>query len=126
LPNPQELINRGNNLFAVGFIGVLAIVGIPETVGEGSVKAGIDEALVAVVGLGAAAWYWRRRYVRSLLPLAFVGADLLLKIVALVIEDPDDRGDDVGALMMLIVLAITWTLVYVRSRLAATPAAIQT
>lgn len=95
-------------------------------VGEGSIKAGIDEALIAVIGLGAAAWYWRCRYVRSLLPLAFVGVDLLLKIVALVIEDPDDRGDDVGSLMLLVVLAVTWTIVSVRSRLAAAPTAVRT
>jgi hypothetical protein len=126
LPNPHELINRGNNLFVVGFIGVLAIVGIPEMVGEGSVKAGIDEALVAVVGLGAAAWYRRCRYLRSLIPLAFVGVDVLLKVVALVIEDPDDRGDDVGSLMLLVVLAVTWTIVYVRNRIAAAPAAART
>jgi hypothetical protein len=120
------LINRGNNLFLVGFIGVLAIVGLPEMLGEGSVKGGIDEALIALVGLGAAGWYWRRRYARSLVPLAFAGADLLLKVVALAIEDPDDRGDDVGALMMLVVLVVTWTVVYVRSRHAAVPAGLET
>ncbi len=126
LPTAKGLINRGNNLFPVGFIGVLAIVGIPEMVGEGGVRGGIDEALIGLVGLGAAAWYWRCRYARSLLPLAFIGADLLLKVVALVIEDPDDRGDDVGALMMLVVLAATWTFVYLRTRPDTAPAGLQT
>jgi hypothetical protein len=126
LPTSQELINRGNNLFLVGFIGVIAIVGIPEMVGEGSLKGGIDEALIALVGLGAAAWYSRGRYARSLLPLAFIGADLLLKSVALVIEDPDDRGDDVGTLMMLVVLMVTWTVVYLRTRPTTLPAGAQT
>ena len=126
LPIMQGLINRGNNLFPVGFVGVLAIVGIPEMVGEGGVKGGIDEALIVLVGLVAAAWYWRRRHARSLLPLAFIGADLLLKVVALVIEDRDDRGDDVGALMMLIVLAATWTFVFLRTRPDTAPAGLQT
>ncbi len=126
MPTMQASINRGNNLFLVGFIGVLAIVGIPEMVGEGGVRGGLDEAMVALVGLGAAAWYWRRRYARSLLPLAFVGADLLLKVVALVIEDPDDRGDDVGALMMLVVLVVIWTIVFVRSRPGVAPAGLET
>ncbi len=126
MPTMQASINRGNNLFLVGFIGVLAIVGIPEMVGEGGVKGGVDEAVVALVGLGAAAWYWRRCYTRSLLPLAFIGADLVLKVVALVIEDPDDRGDDVGALMMLVVLVVIWTIVFVRSRPAAATAGLET
>ncbi len=126
LPTAKGLINRGNNLFPVGFIGVIAIVGIPEMLGEGGVKGGIDEAMIALVGLGAAAWYWRHRHARSLLPLAFIWAALLLKVVALAIEDPDDRGDDVGALMMLVVLAATWTFVYLRTRPATAPAGLQT
>ncbi len=126
MPTLPELINRGNNLFLVGFIGVVAIVGIPEMVGEGSVRGGIDEALVALVGLGAVAWYLRRRYARSLLPLAFAGADVLLKIFALVVEDPDDRGDDVGTLMTLVVLVLTWTIIYFRTRPTASPAGLET
>ncbi len=65
-------------------------------VGEGSVKGGIDEALIALVGLGAAAWYWRCRHARSLLPLAFIGADVLLKVGALMIVAPasgETRGN---------------------------------
>jgi len=126
LPTSQDLINRGNNLFLVGFIGVTAIVGIPELVGEGSLKGGIDEALIALVGLAAAAWYRRGRYARSLIPLVFAGTDLLLKIAALVIEDPDDRGDDVGSLMMLVVLVVIWTVVYLRTRPSTSPAGVQT
>jgi hypothetical protein len=53
-------------------------------------------------------------------------ADLVLKVVAVVIEDPDDRGDDVGALMMLIVLAATWTFVYLRTRPSTAPAGLET
>jgi hypothetical protein len=122
VPTPQQLVSRGNNLFLVGFLGVVGVVGIPEIVGEGSVNGGIDEALIALVGLAAAAWYWRRRYTRSLLPVAFIGADVLLKVVALLIEAPDDRGDDVGVLMMLIVLVVAWTFVHLRARPTAAPA----
>jgi hypothetical protein len=120
LPTPQELINRGNNLFLIGFIGVLALTGIPEGVGEGGVKGAFDEAGLLVVGLAAAAWYSRNRYSRLLVPLVFVGVDILMKVAALVIEDPDDRGDDVGTLITLIVLVVTWSVVYLRTRPAVT------
>ena len=95
MPTPQELINRGNNLFLIGFIWVVGLTGIPEGGGEGDVKGAFDEAGLLLAGLAAAAWYSRSRYSRSLVPLAFVGADILMKVAALVIEEPDDRGDDV-------------------------------
>lgn len=120
MPTPQELINRGNNLFLIGFIGVLGLTGIPEGVGEGGVKGGFDEAGLLLAGLAAAAWYSRNRYSRSLVPLVFVGVDILVKVAALVIEDPDDRGDDVGTLITLIVLVVTWSVVYLRTRSAVT------
>jgi hypothetical protein len=114
----RELINRGNNLFLIGFVGVLGLTGIPEGVGEGGVKGAFDEAGLLLVGLAGAAWYSRNRYSRSLVALAFVGADILMKVAALVIEDPDDRGDDVGTLITLIVLAVTWSVIYLRTRTA--------
>ena len=120
MPTPRELINRGNNLFLIGFIGVIGLTAITEGVGEGGVKGAFDEVGLLLAGLAAAAWYLRNRYSRSLVPLAFVGADILLKVAALVIEDPDDRGDDVGTLITLIVLLVTWAIVFFRTREAAT------
>jgi uncharacterized membrane protein (UPF0136 family) len=116
LPTPQQLINRGNNLFLIGFIGVIGLTGIPEGVGEGGIKGGFDEAGLLLAGLVGTAWYVRNRYARSLVPLAFVGADMLMKVAALVIEDPDDRGDDIGALITLTVLVVIWSVVYLRTR----------
>ena len=124
MPNPQQLINRGNNLFLIGFIAVVGLTGIPEGIGEGGVKGAFDEAGLFLAGLAAAAWYLRKRYSRSLVPLAFVGADILMKVAALVIEDPDDRGDDVGTLITLIVLVVTWSVVYLRTRQPVRPAGI--
>lgn len=124
MPTPQELINRGNNLFLIGFIGVVGLTGIPEGVGEGGVKGAFDEVGLLLAGLAAVAWYSRNRYSRSLVPLAFVGVDVLMKVAALIIEDPDDRGDDVGTLITLIVLLVTWSVVYLRTRTAVTSAAV--
>ncbi len=124
MPAPQQLINRGNNLFLIGFIWVLGLTGIPEGVGEGGVKGAFDEAGLLLAGLAAAAWYSRNRYSRSLVPLVFIGADILMKVAALVVEDPDDRGDDVGALITLIVLVVTWSVVYLRTRPSIRSAAV--
>jgi hypothetical protein len=119
LPTPQELINRGNNLFLIGFIAIVGVAGIPLVGREGGVKGGFDEAGIMLVGLAAAAWYARGRYSRSLVPMAFLGADMVLKIVALVIEDPDDKGDDIGSMITFILLVLTWSVVYLRTRPAA-------
>ena len=100
------------------------MTGIPEGVGEGGVKGAFDEAGLLLAGLAAAAWYSRNRYSRSLVPLVFIGADILMKVAALVVEDPDDRGDDVGALITLIVLVVTWSVVYLRTRPSIRSAAV--
>jgi hypothetical protein len=119
VPTVQQLINRGNNLLVMGFLGIIGIDELTAVATEGGVRGAIDETLVGLVGLGAIAWYFRNRYRRSIIPLFFVVADLLLKIVALIIEDPDDRGDDIGIGLMFVLFAATFAVIYYRTKPAA-------
>ena len=45
---------------------------------------------------------------------------LVFKIVALVIEDPDDRGDDIGIAVILAATVVAWVVIYFRSARHAT------
>lgn len=110
----RELISRGNNLFVSGFVAVVGLAALPELPTEG-VKGALDEGAMVVLGLGAIAWYWRNRYKSTWLALAFPLVLIALKVVALVIEDADDRGDDIGILITTVILAIGWSVIKLRS-----------
>ncbi|GAC1508218.1 MAG: hypothetical protein NVS1B3_09260 [Candidatus Dormibacteraceae bacterium] len=115
----QELINRGNNLFIVGMLGVMGLGELTAVTVEGGLKGALDEATIGLIGIGAVAWYLRNRYKRTLVPLAFLAADIVMKIVALIIEDADDRGDDIGIGIVFVILAVAWSIVYYRTKAAA-------
>jgi hypothetical protein len=119
VPTVEELINRGNNLLMMGFLGLVGVDELTAIATEGGVKGSIDEAVIGLIGLGAIAWYWRSRHKRSLIPLLFLGADLVMKVLALIIEDPDDRGDDFGIGILFVLLAVTWSVIYYRTKPAA-------
>jgi hypothetical protein len=110
----RELISRGNNLFVCGFVAVVGLAALPELSTEG-VKGGLDEGGMVLLGVGAIAWYWSNRYKNTWLALAFPIVLIALKVVALLIEDADDRGDDIGILITTVVLAIGWAVIKFRS-----------
>ena len=109
-----ELISRGNNLFVCGFVAVVGLAALPELPTEG-VKGGLDEGAMVVLGLGAVAWYWSNRFKNTWIALAFPIVLIALKVVALVIEDPDDRGDDIGILITAVILSVAWGMIKLRS-----------
>lgn len=120
MPTSQELVNRGNNLFPIALVAVIAAGSIPEIPGEGFPRGALDEIVMVLLGALGIAWYWRRRYTRSLVPAMVVGGVVVMKIVALLIEDADDRGDDIGIGIVMVLTLITWSVIYLRSRTAAT------
>ena len=110
----QELISRGNNLFVSGFVAVVGLAALPELPTEG-VKGALDEGGMVLLGLGAIAWYWSNRFKNTWLALAFPVVLIALKVVALVIEDADDRGDDIGILITAAILTVGWAVIKLRS-----------
>lgn len=41
-----------------------------------------------------------------------------MKVVALLIEDADDRGDDIGIGIVMALAIVTWLVIYIRTRTA--------
>jgi len=110
----QELINRGNNLLVCGFVAVVGLAALPQLPTE-AVKGALDEGGMVLLGLGAIAWYLGNRFKDTWLALAFPIVLIVLKVVALLIEDPDDRGDDIGILITVVILAISWSVIKLRA-----------
>lgn len=110
----RELISRGNNLLVCGFVAVVGLAALPQLPTEG-VKGALDEGGMVLLGLGAIGWYWSNRFKNTWLALAFPFVLIALKVVALLIEDPDDRGDDIGILITTAILAIGWAVIKARS-----------
>ena len=79
---------------------------------------------MVLLGLGAIAWYFSNRFQNTWLALAFPIVLIALKVVALLIEDPDDRGDDIGILVTAVILAISWGLIKLRSAQGSDVAAV--
>jgi hypothetical protein len=109
-----ELISRGNNLLVCGFVAVVGLAALPELSTEG-LKGTLDEGGMVLLGVAAVAWFLRNRYRSTWLALSFPILLMVLKVVALVIEDPDDRGDDIGMLITAAILAIAWSAIKARS-----------
>ncbi|HEV2218612.1 MAG TPA: hypothetical protein VGV88_13705 [Candidatus Dormibacteraeota bacterium] len=116
MPTSQELINRGNNLFPIGLVAVVAAGGIPEIRNEGFPRGALDELVMLVLGAVAVVWYLRSRYARSVIPALIAGGVLIMKIVALLIEDADDRGDDIGIGIVMALAIVTWAVIYFRTK----------
>lgn len=114
----KDLLNRGNNLFPIALVTLLALGDFGGAFTEGFPRGGLDEVAIPVVALAGIAWYWRNRYTRSLVPAAIIAGALAFKILAVLIEDKDDQGDDFGAAIVYILSLITWLVIYYRTRFA--------
>ena len=121
--SPKELLNRGNNLFAIALVAALALGGASEIFFEGTARGALDEVAILLIAAGGVLWYRSNRYHQSLIPAAILGGPFIFKVIAILIEDADDKGDDYGAVATLLIALIIWTVIYFRSRSAAEPLA---
>lgn len=104
---------------------VIAVLFALGGIGEGGSHS-IDDVVVIILALAGVAWIvpTRNRRSRSLIPLGLVSGALVMKLVALAIEhgDKGDLGDDIAAVLFLVVLLILSGIAYLvtqrRPRLA--------
>jgi peptidoglycan/LPS O-acetylase OafA/YrhL len=112
--NITQSVNRTVNLIGVTISGIAAVAFGPEAISETEWQFKVDDALIVLLGIGAIVWYLRagNRYMHSLVPILFVGAALVLKVFAIIVEfaDPEDVGDDFGGLIIFVVA--TGVLIY--------------
>ena len=104
--NVRDAINRGFNLLCMSIVALAGFAFVPEVILEKDLPDKIDDATLFALAIAAMTWYtWKRnRYMRSVVPVVFVGLALATKIGALVIEfsDAEAVGDDFGGLILLV------------------------
>ncbi|HLI05307.1 MAG TPA: hypothetical protein VKV40_01925 [Ktedonobacteraceae bacterium] len=117
----REAINRGYNLLGVSIIvisGLSFFVDLPAEIDHLSHI--VDEVLLAVLALVAFVWYMtgRNKYSLTIMPIVFAVLGLAIKILGLFLEfsDPEDRGDEFGALVLFVVLIVVLAWQYFASR----------
>lgn len=116
----QEAYIRGNNLVAASIVALAGFAFAPEIFLEDEIPFKIDDILLLLLGIGAIVWYkmGNHRYTRSIVPIFFVFASLLVKFGGILVEikEKDDVGDDFGGLILFILSAALVTWLYMQSK----------
>jgi hypothetical protein len=98
----KRAINRGNNLLVTAFLVAVAISLVGDIPQEHELVDHMDEILIILTGVGCLVWYLlgQHKYKWSLIPLGFLTAALIFKIIGVAIEfgDATAIGDDFGIL----------------------------
>jgi FtsH-binding integral membrane protein len=123
----RDALNRGYNLLGVGIVAISGLSFFSDLPAEMDKPSHIvDEVLLAVLALIAFVWYLvgRNKYSRTVLPIVFAVVALAIKVLGLALEfsDPEDRGDEFGALVLFVVTIIVLVWQYIASRRLAAQA----
>ncbi|HEX4715377.1 MAG TPA: hypothetical protein VH164_10650 [Ktedonobacteraceae bacterium] len=121
----RDALNRGYNLLGVGIVAISGLAFFSDMPAEIDQPTHIvDEVGLAVLALVAFVWYLsgRNKYSSTVMPLVFAVFALAIKVLGLVVEsnDPTDRGDEFGALVLfgVAIIVLVWQYLAAR-RLAA-------
>jgi heme/copper-type cytochrome/quinol oxidase subunit 4 len=117
----RDALNRGYNLLGVGIIAISGLSFFSDLPAEIDQPSHIvDEVLLAILALVAFIWYLagRNKYSRTVMPIIFAVLALAIKVLGLFLEfsDPEDRGDEFGALVLFGVTIIVLVWQYLASR----------
>ncbi len=117
----RDALNRGYNLLGVGIIvisGLSFFSDLPAEIDQ--LPHIVDEVLLLVLAAVALIWYFigRNKYSHTVMPIVFAVVALAIKVLGLILEfkDPEDRGDEFGALVLFVVLIIVLVWQYVATR----------
>jgi hypothetical protein len=117
----RDALNRGYNLLGVGIIAISGLSFFSDLPAEIDQPSHIvDEVLLAILALVAFIWYLagRNKYSRTVMPIIFAVLALAIKVLGLLLElgNPEDRGDEFGALVLFGVTIIVLVWQYLASR----------
>ena len=127
----QNALNRGYNMIGTAIVAISGLAFFPEFFVEDELTHKIDEGVIFLLAVGVIVWYFvgKNRFSRTLVPILFAAADLVMKLIAvLILENGDaaDLGDEYGALVLfaLTVGLLIWQYVSIK-RLAEAAASVQ-
>lgn len=102
----RDAIYRGYNLVATAIVGLSGLAFFPEFFTEDELTHKLDEGVLLLLAIGSIVWYFvgRNKYSRTIVPILFVAASLVMKVIAFILEsgDPADQGDEFGAIILFL------------------------
>lgn len=104
----REALNRGYNLVGTALIAISGFAFFPQTFAEDELTHKLDEGGLFLLAIGALIWYFvgNNKVSRTIVPLIFAAAALVVKLVAfffLEAGDVADLGDEYGPLLLFLI-----------------------
>ena len=117
----RDALNRGYNLVGTAIIAISGIAFFPEFFAEDEPAHKLDEGILLLLAIGSLVWYLigKNKFSRTIVPILFTTAALIVKIVTLFsLErgDPADLGDELGAIILFVITLglLIWQYVSIR------------
>jgi uncharacterized membrane protein YccC len=103
----RDALNRGYNLVGTAIVAISGFAFFQEFFFEDELTHKLDEGVLFLLALGALAWYFigNNKFSRTIVPLLFTAAALIMKLLALFLletGDSADLGDEYGALLLFV------------------------
>lgn len=103
----REALNRGYNLVGTALVAISGFAFFPQAFAEDEFSHKLDEGGLFLLAIGALIWYFvgHNKVSRTIVPVLFAAAALVVKLVAfffLEAGDVADVGDEYGPLLLFV------------------------
>src|SRR5579864_7712096 len=104
----RDALNRGYNLVGTAIVAISGFAFSQEFFFEDEVAHKLDEGVLFLLAIGAIAWYLigNNKFSRTIVPLLFSSAALIMKLLALLFletGDSADLGDEYVSLLLFVI-----------------------
>jgi hypothetical protein len=117
----RDALNRGYNLIGTAIVAISGLTFFPEFFAEDEASHKLDEGVLLLLAIGSIVWYLSRKnkFSRTIVPLLFTGAALVMKIIAMFLleqGDAADLGDEFAAIILFVIALafLIWQYVSIR------------
>ncbi|SRR5260221_8467072 len=117
----RDALNRGYNLVGTAIVAISGLAFFPEFFTEDEPAHKFDEGVLLLLAIGSIVWYLvgKNRFSRTLVPILFTTAALVMKLLAFFFlekGDAADLGDEFSAIILYVIsLAfLIWQYVSIR------------
>ena len=117
----RDALNRGYNLIGTAIVAISGIAFFPEFFAEDEGTHKLDEVVLLLLAIGAIIWYLigKNKFSRTIIPILFTAAALVMKIIAMFLletGDAADLGDEFGMVILFVITLgfLIWQYVSIR------------
>jgi hypothetical protein len=117
----REALNKGYNLIGTAIIAISGLAFFPEFFAEDEGAHKLDEGVLLLLAIGSIMWYLigKNKFSRTIVPILFTAAALVVKIVTLFFlerGDAADLGDELGSIILFVITLglLIWQYVTIR------------